>query len=155
SGGIWGTGRINGVNRDFGDSRCGGRSGNGSRAGVQTEARRERPRCEAPGYRSSPPHGLQCGVISDALSTVGERGRSDDELLCENKGRGRRGCELARAVAKKNGNRIVVLIDDREILFPVTIKISRRDASGVGARWNRHGLLKRAVTVAEEHIHLI
>ena len=73
----------------------------------------------------------------------------------EDEGRTRRRGEFAGAIAKKNRNRIVVLVHHGKILMAVTVEVACGNRRGIGAGRNGHGLLKCAVTIAEEHVHLV
>src|SRR5262249_11639575 len=60
-----------------------------------------------------------------------------------------------RHIPEKNGNGIVFFVHHSEVLYSIAVKISSRNPSRIGAHWNCHRLLKRAVTIAEEHVHLV
>ena len=71
----------------------------------------------------------------------------------ENKRRIRRSRKFAGAVTKKNGNGVITLVGHSEILVTIAVEVSRGNRSGVEAHANRDGFLKRAIAVAEEHVH--
>src|SRR5439155_21428913 len=88
--------------------------------------------------------------IQDA---IGQRRGADHKLPRENKRRIRRSRKFAGAVTKKNGNGVITLVGHSEILVTIAVEVSRGNRSGVEAHANRDGFLKRAIAVAEEHVH--
>src|SRR5215469_9844196 len=98
---------------------------------------------------------MQCGGISGIQDAVGQRRSADHKLRREDKRRIPRSCKFAGAVAKKNGNGVITLVGHSEILVTVAVEVSRGNRRRVETRGKRDGFLKRAIAVAEKHVHCV